>query len=134
METRKYIVPLVPVPWKRPGYRKDLRIIWDRQKQLKQTYRTILEEQCTDLDPFCHACELKLIFYLPIPKKSRPKQGVSVLHGRYHHYRPDLSNLIKFVEDAAIGILYTDDSLIASCRAEKRYDENPRTEIYLLPL
>jgi Holliday junction resolvase RusA-like endonuclease len=51
-----------------------------------------------------------------------------------HIARPDLSNLIKFIEDIAIGILYGDDSIIAEIYARKCYDATPRTEFELIQL
>lgn len=46
----------------------------------------------------------------------------------YHQYKPDLSNLLKWIEDCATGIIYRDDCIIASICAKKLYAESPRTE------
>ena len=51
-----------------------------------------------------------------------------------HYSRPDLSNLIKFIEDVATGILYKDDCIIAELVSYKHYDTNPRTEFMITPL
>ena len=68
--------------------------------------------------------------------------GVTLLHGPLtlylDFYRPqrsgDLSNRIKVVEDALIGIAYTDDSQIVEIHA-RRFDDkhNPRVEVTISP-
>jgi Holliday junction resolvase RusA-like endonuclease len=47
--------------------------------------------------------------------------------------RPDLSNLVKLVEDALNGNAYRDDSRIVRTVAAKRYGDRARTEIVLRP-
>lgn len=47
---------------------------------------------------------------------------------RPHIFIPDLSNLIKYIEDVCKGILYHDDCLIAEIQANKRQALVPRTE------
>ena len=63
---------------------------------------------------------------------SLSKKKKDALLGQKHHKRPDLSNLIKYLEDAAQGILFADDATITTINARKIYDMNPRTEFYLL--
>jgi Holliday junction resolvase RusA-like endonuclease len=43
--------------------------------------------------------------------------------------RPDLSNLVKLVEDALNGNAFKDDSRIVVINAQKRYADRARTEI-----
>ena len=45
-----------------------------------------------------------------------------------HTAKPDLSNMIKFIEDVCKGIVYNDDEQIVQITAYKRYDLEPRTE------
>ena len=67
---------------------------------------------------------LDIHFFLKIPSRAKTK----TFDGRYHVYRPDLSNLIKFIEDIASKVLFRDDSMICSIVATKKYDKEPRTE------
>lgn len=73
---------------------------------------------------------LEVTFYFAIPK-SRDKK---LIQGTYHYYRPDLSNLIKFLEDIATGILFDDDCIISSITSKKCYDDCPRTEFIITEL
>lgn len=76
------------------------------------------------------AVRLTVTAFFPIPasyplsKKAKAKAGIL-----RHTKRPDLSNVVKAVEDALNGIGYADDAQIVSLIAKKAYSEIPRTEI-----
>ena len=124
--SKKFEILGNPVPLARARTNKGR--FYDSQKQLKVHWRNELENQHQEEPFFCGPLFLEIIFFMPIPKHSRD------LRGFHHHIRPDLSNLIKFIEDAAQGVLYEDDAIIASISAEKRYDNEPRTEFILTEL
>ena len=117
----KFVIPGRPVPLKRPRF--GLGRVYDDQRRIKKDYASALRYQYlrgpTNDGPF----EMKLTFYFKRPRTKKMDA--------YHSCRPDLSNLIKFIEDAAIGVLYKDDDCIARIVAEKRYDTTERTEIEL---
>lgn len=53
-------------------------------------------------------------------------------HQFYHTYKPDLSNLIKMVEDVSVDAgLITDDAIIASVFSVKLYGDEPRTSFII---
>jgi Holliday junction resolvase RusA-like endonuclease len=53
--------------------------------------------------------------------------GESVL---YHVSRPDLSNLIKYVEDICCGIVFIDDCIISVIDARKEFSSESYTEFW----
>lgn len=65
-----------------------------------------------------------------------PETGDVSLTVRWYRERKagDLSNRLKILEDALIGVAYTDDSQIVRIVAE-RYDDkaNPRVEVEVTP-
>jgi Holliday junction resolvase RusA-like endonuclease len=63
-----------------------------------------------------------LVFVLPRPK-SLPKKI------REHVRKPDLSNLLKAVEDALKGVLYHDDSQLVDINISKEYGSPPGVRI-----
>ena len=65
-------------------------------------------------------------FFLPIPKSTAKKARENML---FVSKKPDLSNLIKYIEDALNGILWKDDSLIVDIRSRKFYSDSPYTLI-----
>lgn len=74
-----------------------------------------------------------LTFHMPIPKSTPVSQKNLMLWGLVEHNRkPDVSNLIKFYEDAANEVLFPDDSMIVKITSQKKWDLNPRTEISIM--
>jgi len=49
------------------------------------------------------------------------------LENTFHYFKPDLSNLLKFVEDLANKIIYNDDAQISSIATRKLYARHPHT-------
>jgi Holliday junction resolvase RusA-like endonuclease len=70
------------------------------------------------------------IFIMPIPKRMPKYKREIIERGLYPHLKkPDLSNLLKFAEDAVEGIVYKNDSQIAvyGRGTGKRYGQRPRS-------
>ena len=107
------------------------RRVYDSQKNEKLVLGITLRNQHAERPQFIGPLQLDITFFMPIAK-SRAKQRATLLDS-YHFYTPDLSNLIKFVEDLATSILYPDDCLIAKIIAKKIYGD-PRTEFTITKL
>jgi Holliday junction resolvase RusA-like endonuclease len=122
-----YVVLGNPIPLQRPRFCKTG--VYDSQKADKRIWAMRVQAQMPSINQDALSCPLVLFvdFHMRIPVSKRKK----VFPEDCHHIKPDLSNLIKFVEDACCGILYTDDKLIVECHAIKKYSTNPRTEFYL---
>jgi Holliday junction resolvase RusA-like endonuclease len=126
MEIRHYIIPGDPVPLARP--RVGRYHVWDSQKTTKLAAGLHLRNQHEEQPYFTGPLELKIMFYLPIPKvrwKNPP---------HHHIFKPDLDNLVKFVCDICNEILYHDDCIVSRIEAQKVYDRNPRTEFTIVPI
>ena len=73
---------------------------------------------------------VEIIAYMGIPKSKPKKWRTAAICGRERPTKkPDVDNLFKLVTDALSGILYNDDKQIVSCRVQKWYSEEPRTEV-----
>jgi len=72
-------------------------------------------------EPFSQI-DLKLKYCFHPPKSWSAKKKKAAIGGPKAS-KPDLSNLIKFTEDALNGVLWEDDRLIIRIQAEKVYDE-----------
>lgn len=104
--------------------------VYDPQKEEKEQAILQLRLQQKRYHLFTGPLRLDVSFFMPIPaslsfKKQQALKGVS------HDKRPDLSNLIKFVEDVAQGTLFRDDSQIVVTTARKIYSDWPRTELII---
>jgi len=124
-----YVIPGNPIPLARA--RINHKSMYDSQRNEKLVARVNLRNQHEDKPLFTGPLLLDITFYMPIVK-SRAKQYDKILN-TYDFYKPDLSNLIKYVEDVANEILYDDDCLIAKINAKKIYGE-PRTEFTITSL
>ncbi len=81
--------------------------------------------------------ELAANFYLPRPSGHRGKRGLRPSAPTLPSKKPDLSKLVRAIEDALIGIAYHDDAQIVRLDVEKRYADDgvvPGLEIELKAL
>lgn len=97
---------------------------YDSQVSYKITLQGQLEKQIPiDYNLFTGPILLDITFYMKKPTRTKA--------GTWAYKRPDLSNLIKLIEDVGNGLLYTDDAIIVMIIARKIYDTTPRTEFTL---
>lgn len=118
MASVTYVITGDPIPLARPRASMTCRM-WDAQKSIKLLRGLQIRNQHDDKPYLTGPLHLDVTFYFLGASKKRL--------GRPHIFKPDLSNLIKFAEDIATGILYHDDCLIASISSRKLYDTIPRT-------
>ena len=127
----KYILHGNPIPLARA--RVAGRKVYDSQKERKIVEMVEIEHQHDDQPQLQGPLHLDITFYMRLPQKfSRTK--TSYLIDTYHYRRPDISNLIKWVEDIATGIIYKDDAQISSISSRKIYNPKPCTVFTLTPL
>ena len=120
-----YVIMGDPVPLARPRF--NVRSIYDAQKNKKLVAGINLRNQHGDRPYLEGPLHLDIHFFLKIPVQGKHSR----LDNRYHIYKPDLSNLIKFIEDIGSGLIYHDDSTICSINSTKKYSIEPRTEFEL---
>ena len=125
-----YIINGPPIPWARAGLNRSTGTIYDTQLGEKFDYQLQLKQQ-QDINGFFKGpIHIDVTFFMAIPKSWSAKKA-DENRGKPHAKKPDFSNLLKFIEDAATGILYIDDCLIYAVTGRKIYDDCPRTEITL---
>jgi len=111
--------------------------VYDPSSEKKETFASILQGQAPET-PIDTAIGLELIFYMPRPKSHYGTGAKSEIlkdsAPEMQSSKPDIDNLVKFVQDSLNGIFYKDDALICSLMASKVYSERPRTEIILTTL
>lgn len=116
-----------PVAWQRPR-QSTKGIFYDSQKKHKEKYRTELLAQSSRWEKIEGPLLLECIFHMPIPS-TLSKKKKKELFGEPHYKKPDLSNLLKFVEDAFQGLLFEDDKQIVEIHALKWYSSDAATFI-----
>lgn len=129
-----YVVYGDPVPLAR--HRHMGRRTWDSQKQLKVAWGLEVLNQHNRLyagEKYTGPVHIDVIFFMGMPQKISKKVREEKL-GAYHYYAPDIDNLIKLCLDAATGILFDNDCVVASITSKKVYAEVPRTEFTIISL
>lgn len=110
---------------------------YDPSREKKETFASILQDDAPET-PIATPIALELIFYMPRPKAHYGSGSKSEMlkdnAPEMQSSKPDLDNLIKFVQDSLNGIFYKDDALICELKASKVYSERPRTEIIIKTL
>lgn len=78
---------------------------------------------------------LTVAVYLPIPQswsKKKQEKARAGLVGATK--KPDLSNVVKAVEDGMNGVVYVDDARITDVTLQKRYGTAPRVDVIVRAL
>jgi len=75
------------------------------------------------------ALEVSVIFTVPRPKGHFGARGLKPSAPAYPTVRPDVTKLLRAVEDACTGIVWRDDAQIVAQHAIKRYGEPACAEI-----
>jgi len=119
-----YEIPGNPIALKR--HRHSGKKCYDIQKDEKKRAAWIIKSYLKALTPIPGALKLVVEYHMPIPKSYSLKKAKECLLGP-HTNKPDLSNLIKFTEDALNGVTWEDDSHISEIEAKKFYSEIPKT-------
>lgn len=101
-----------------------------------KSYVRMIAAQHAPLTPVEGAIEFSLRIYRAIPKGIPKYKRESAKAGRLRPVtKPDVSNVLKGVEDALKGVWYKDDSQIVGYGVlGKWYDERPRIEIMMREL
>ena len=133
----KFTVPGVPVAQGRPRVMRTKNGLshtfmpdktTDYQKLVRFEYIRQCGGQCF---PDKSALIMQINFFMPIPKSALKRDLPKLQSETVRHIkRPDLSNLIKSIEDAVNGLAYPDDSQISGFdNSGKYYSANPRVEV-----
>lgn len=101
-----------------------------------KTYVRMIAAQHAPASPVEGAVVFSLRIYRAIPKGMPKYKRAAALAGTLRPTtKPDVSNVLKGVEDALKGVWYKDDSqIIGFDELGKWYDERPRIEIMMREL
>lgn len=123
-----YDIPGNPVAWARA--RRNGNRYYDPQIKQKEDMQLKVKMAVKEHISLIEPLKVDIEFHMPIPRSwSKIRRLKSV--NEPHSSRPDLDNLVKFVNDTLNNILWKDDCLIYEIRARKIYSEDPKTRICL---
>ena len=86
-------------------------------------------------EPLTGPVSLEIIFVMPRPKNHFKSNGelkpnAEIFHGK----RPDLTKMLRALEDALTGIIWQDDSCVAATNMQKIYGPNPGAQVKIMSL
>ena len=134
MREYKAIVLGEPVAQGRPRFSRQGGFVkaYDpaKSRDYKQYVRLVASEDAPEA-PVTGAVVLSLRIYRAVPKSMSKRKREAALAGRLRPTtKPDVSNVLKGVEDALKGLWYADDSQIVGYgELGKWYSERPRIEV-----
>lgn len=110
---------------------------YDPSAKDKDNLLLVVQQQAPK-EPLNCPINLKVDFYFTRPKAHfKTGKNASVLKDNcptWHLSKPDADNCFKMISDALNKVFWRDDSLICQVTVNKRYDLNPRIEIFITPL
>lgn len=96
-------------------------------------YETLIRElfaiKYPDFQPIEGSVEMNLTAYLKIPKTSNKKTMLMETGEIRPTKKPDMSNILKTVEDALNNLAYNDDKQIVELTVKKWFSNRPRIEL-----
>lgn len=126
----KITIPGPPIAKGRPRLGKWSTYTPEKTVNYENLVKYSFIEQCKDVKPLEGPLYLFVKFYMPIPKseskKNKALMGLDIIK---HTKKPDLTNMIKAIEDGLNGFAYIDDSQIVTMYITKKYSETPRVEV-----
>lgn len=127
----EYVLLGHPTALKRPRFTKTGQV-YDSQKieklrdyqslKYQQADKTIYAKRPLFMDPI----SIELSFFFE-PPQSLSQKKKDALYGKPYDKHIDIDNLIKYILDVAIGVLYTDDKIVCTITAEKVYGQQSKT-------
>lgn len=117
-----FTVPGFAVPWARAGRRGGFSYTPRKQADFMCAVKTIAAARMQGAAPMTGPVAMEIEAVYPWPKRTSAKARART-GANYKATRPDLSNLIKIVEDSLNGVVYRDDGQIAASEARKCFGD-----------
>lgn len=127
MKKKILIVDFPPTALKRPRFSTFNGKAFDSQKKEKEAERWDIYQQWKE-NPLDDPIRLTINYHVQMPG-SWSKKKSALYNGSPCIKRPDLDNYVKWTLDVLNGVVFIDDSQVFEIRADKKYSDEPRTEI-----
>jgi Holliday junction resolvase RusA-like endonuclease len=122
-----------PIAKARPRFARCGKFVRTYDPQETEESRFLFEVQKQwNRPPIEMPVKVRCSFEMPIPKSTSKKKSWAMIKDEIKHTKkPDISNLIKFIEDCLNGVVWKDDSQIIYLAGGKFYSEEPKTIIMI---
>ena len=124
-----------PTPWARAGSKGGVRYTPAHVRQYQDFVKKCAADTMMDRDPLSGPLSMEILFYLPIPTSwPKWKREASMWGIVYPASKPDLSNLIKAIEDACNTVVWDDDAQVVRMKPAKLYGVTPQAQVTVTPI
>jgi Holliday junction resolvase RusA-like endonuclease len=107
----------------------------DKDRKYEQSVGKVAANAMGDRPPMVGALQIALRFRLPIPRSYSRATRIAMAAGEIAPTtKPDLSNLVKAIEDGMNTIVFVDDAQIVRAVTSKIYAERPGVDVLVGPL
>lgn len=128
-----FTVPGVATAWARAGRKGGLSFTPPKQRSAMVDIKILAQRAMAGGPLLGGPVMMKVEATYPWPKSVTAKRRNDP-NGHWKDTRPDLSNLVKLIEDALIGVVYGDDGQIAGSTSFKTYDEAAEIKVTVAEL
>lgn len=129
-------IPGTPIGKGRPRHMRNGHTYTPERTRNAEAYvRMLAAQEMAGRAPFPGPVALTLRAIMPVPASWSKKKQAAALAGEILPTRkPDLSNVLKLVEDGLNGIVIVDDVQIVDQSVQKRYGPQPLCVVTIEPL
>jgi len=123
-------IPLAPTGQARPRFTRTGIAYKHKSQATREAQLLSYLVPFAPKEPSSDPLSLKVDAILPIPQSwPKKKKEAAILGEVPTTKKPDLSNIIKQIEDVMQGIFFVDDKQVCQISARKRYGRHPGWEI-----
>ena len=108
-------------PYRKKDGRLGVRVTADNKKTAAWSSHVSLIGKTTIPEPFTGPVVLELAFMIVRPVSHYNKSGLKKSSPLQHVYKPDLTKMVRAVEDALTGIAWNDDSQVIEQKTSKQW-------------
>ena len=131
----RLIIPGTPIAKKRPRFARRGKFVTTYNDQETEESKFLFHVMQQVKEKLNGPVVVEVGFYFRRPKghfgTGRNEGKLKASAPKYHTVKPDSDNLVKFAFDCLNEVAWKDDTQVVRHLAEKIYDDEPRTEIFI---
>lgn len=106
-----------------------------KSRQYENSVAAVARAVMGERPPLLGPLSVSMRFRMPIPASATKRAKLAMAAGEVAHTgKPDVSNMIKAIEDSLNKVVFADDSQIVRSFASKVYAEKPGVDVRVEPL
>jgi Holliday junction resolvase RusA-like endonuclease len=129
----RLVIPGEVVPQLRPRFARRGSFVTTYDPEKCRNYKAYVRALAAGVapsKPMSGPVKVKIMLYRYTPQRWNKAKIAAALAGALRPTtKPDITNLVKGIEDAIKGLIWVDDSQVVELAVAKWYSDNPRAEV-----